>query len=136
MIYYAVIDTNVIVSSMLSGTSIPGIIVSRALNGPIVPLLNDEILNEYKDVLLRNKFDLDEEAVIDLIEELKKRAIYLDRTETTEAFNDPDDIVFYEIVMTAHKDSEAYLITGNKKHFPAKPFIVTPREMLDIIGEN
>lgn len=136
MIYYAVIDTNVIVSSMLSGASIPGIIVSKALSGPIIPLLNDEILNEYKDVLLRNKFDLDEEAVLELIEELKKRAIYLDRTETTEVFNDPDDIVFYEIVMTARNDSEAYLITGNKKHFPAKSFVVTPREMLDIIGED
>ena len=37
MMYYAVIDTNVIVSSMLKGTSIPGIIVSKALDGQIIP---------------------------------------------------------------------------------------------------
>lgn len=136
MTYYAVIDTNVIVSSMLKGTSIPGIIVAKALDGPIIPLLNEEILNEYYEVLTRNKFGLDKAAVEDLINSLKKRAIFLDRTETEEAFYDSDDIVFYEIVMTANNSVDAYLITGNKKHFPAKSFVVTPREMLDIIGED
>ena len=136
MIYYAVIDTNVIVSSMLKGTSIPGIIVSKALDGPIIPLLNDEILEEYREVLSRNKFGLDETSVNDLIDSLKKRAIYLDRTESEEVFDDPDDVVFYEIVMTARTATEAYLITGNKKHYPVKSFVVTPREMLDIIGEE
>lgn len=135
MIYYAVVDTNVLVSSMLKGSSIPGVIVSKVLDGPIVPLLNEEILAEYKDVLLRNRFGLDKEAVEELISSISKRAIFLDRTETTELFNDPDDIVFYEIVMTARSADEAYLITGNKKHFPEKSFIVTPREMLDIIGD-
>ena len=136
MTYYAVIDTNVIVSSMLKGTSIPGIIVSKALDGPIIPLLNDEILEEYREVLSRNKFGLDETAVNDLIDSLQKRAIYLDRTESEEVFADPDDVVFYEIVMTARTATEAYLITGNKKHYPVKSFVVTPREMLDIIGEE
>ena len=136
MTYYAVIDTNVIVSSMLKGTSIPGIIVSKALDGPIIPLLNDEILEEYREVLSRNKFGLDENAVNDLIDSLKKRAIYLDRTESEEVFDDPDDVVFYEIVMTARTATKAYLIIGNKKHYPVKSFVVTPREMLDIIGEE
>ena len=136
MRYYAVIDTNVLVSSMLKGTSIPGIIVDKALNGPIIPLLNDEILEEYQDVLLRNKFGFDSSDVDTLISELKKRAIFLDRTETEETFNDPDDIVFYEIVMTARTVVDAYLITGNKKHYPIKSYVVTAREMLDIIGED
>ena len=136
MMYYAVIDTNVTVSSMLKGTSIPGIVVSKALDGPIIPLLNDEIIEEYRDVLSRNQFGLSKEAVDELIDNLKKRAIFLDRAETTEQFVDPDDIVFYEIVMTARNTTEAYLITGNKKQFPVKSFVVTPREMLDIIGEE
>ena len=136
MNYYAVIDTNVLVSSMLKGMSIPGIIVDKAINGPIIPLLNDEILEEYEEVLLRNKFGFEEQDVRTLIEELKKRAIYLDRTQSEEAFEDPDDVVFYEIVMTARTAVDAYLITGNKKHFPIKAYVVTPREMLEIIGEE
>ena len=136
MKYYAVIDTNVLVSSMLKGTSIPGIIVDKAINGPIIPLLNDEILEEYEEVMLRNKFGFEEQDVRTLIGELKNRAIYLDRTEIEDVFEDPDDIVFYEIVMTARTAVDAYLITGNKKHYPVKSFVVTPREMLEIIGEE
>ena len=136
MKFYAVIDTNVLVSSMLKGTSIPGIIVDKAINGPIVPLLNNEILAEYEEVLLRNKFGFEEEDVKTLIDELRKRAIYLDRTMVDEVFEDPDDVVFYEIVMTARTAVDAYLITGNKKHFPIKSYVVTPREMLEIIGEE
>lgn len=136
MKYFAVIDTNVLVSSMLKGTSIPGIIVDKVINGPIVPLLNNEILEEYEEVLLRNKFGFEEEDVRTLINELRKRAIYLDRTMVDEVFEDPDDVVFYEIVMTARTAVDAYLITGNKKHFPIKSYVVTPREMLEIIGEE
>jgi hypothetical protein len=46
---------------------------------------------------------------------------------------DPKDQVFYEVVMEKRKNEVSYLVTGNIKHFPKKPFIVTPREMLDII---
>ena len=30
---------------------------------------------------------------------------------------------------------DSFLVTGNIKHFPKKPFIVTPAEMLTIINE-
>lgn len=46
---------------------------------------------------------------------------------------DPKDRIFYEVVMEKRKTEEAYLVTGNIRHFPAKPFVVTPREMIDII---
>jgi hypothetical protein len=28
---------------------------------------------------------------------------------------------------------DAYLVTGKKKHFPKKPIVVTPAEMLEIL---
>ncbi len=46
---------------------------------------------------------------------------------------DPKDRIFYEVVMEKRKTEEAYLVTGNIRHFPVKPFVVTPREMIDII---
>ncbi len=136
MNYYAVIDTNVIVSSLLKDTSVPGVVVSKALTGPIVPLVNEEILEEYREVLFRNKFDLDEDVINTVINALRNRAVFLDRTETDEVFADEDDVVFYEIVMTARTAVPAVLVTGNKKHYPQKTFIVTPREMLEIIEKN
>ena len=48
-------------------------------------------------------------------------------------FPDPKDTVFYEVVMEQRKTDDAYLVTGNLKHFPVKPFVVTPRQMLDLI---
>lgn len=136
MKYYAVIDTNVIVSSFLKEGSIPDQIVSLALNGPIIPLVNDEIISEYTDVLNRNKFSLSESEVKVFINEFIKRALFLDKTKTNEDFDDPDDIVFYEIILTARSASNAYLITGNKKHYPIKSFVVTPREMIEIIEKD
>jgi hypothetical protein len=35
--------------------------------------------------------------------------------------------------LSANEDS--YLVTGNIKHFPKRPFIVTPAEMLQVIYE-
>lgn len=47
----------------------------------------------------------------------------------------PKDLVFYEVAMTK-RDEDAYLVTGNKKHFPEKAFIVTPTEMLEIMDQK
>ena len=62
-----------------------------------------------------------------------KRAIYVDAEHLDVELPDPKDLVFYEVVMEERKEEEAYLVTGNIRHFPNRPFIVTPREMLDII---
>lgn len=56
MKYYAVIDTNVLVSAILKHNSVPGSIVELAFDGPIVPVLNDVIENEYRVVLSRLSF--------------------------------------------------------------------------------
>jgi putative PIN family toxin of toxin-antitoxin system len=131
---YAVIDTNVIVSAMLKRNSVPWIIVNKLFDETIIPLANNEIIEEYEDVLSRKKFSFNKKDVSNFIKEFRKKAILLDRTKIDEQFVDLDDVVFYEIVITARKKSRnSYLITGNKKHFPIKSYIVTPNEMLEII---
>ena len=133
MRYYAVIDTNVLVSALLRGSSVPGIILREALTGRIIPLLNDGILEEYRDVLTRRKFRFDRSAVEVLISGIIKRGVFVDAEPVEETIIDPDDAIFYEVVMERRSEGEAYLITGNIKHFPVKHFIVTPREMLEIL---
>lgn len=136
MKYYAVIDTNVVISSMLRKQSVPGTIIDLAIKGEIIPLLNNEILDEYEEVLLRNEFGFAEGDVKDLMDNIKTNAVMLERTSTDELFKDQDDKVFYEIVLTGRKFSDAFLITGNIKHYPFKTFVVTPRQMLDVIENN
>ncbi len=45
---------------------------------------------------------------------------------------DMDDLVFYEAAMEKREDN-AYLVTGNQKHYPFRDYIVTPAEMMKII---
>ena len=56
MKYYTVIDTNVLVSAMLKWNSVPGNIMELSFSGLIIPVLNEAIVKEYREVLLRPKF--------------------------------------------------------------------------------
>ena len=136
MKYYAVIDTNVLVSAMLKWKSIPGKILELTFNGLIVPLVNDEILKEYREVLSRPKFKLTREIVDNLINGIMENSVFVNEQSLDEYLPDPKDRVFYEVVMEERKNEDAYLVTSNIKHFPIRPYIVTPREMLDIILEE
>ena len=133
MKFYAVIDTNVLVSAAMKPESVPGQVVELVLDGVIVPLLNKAIIKEYRDVLLRPKFGFPEQIVKDVLNEIDCHGIYVDAEHVDVELPDPKDLVFYEVVMDMRKEEDAYLVTGNIKHFPEKPFIVTPRQMIDII---
>ena len=136
MKYYAVIDTNILVSYMWVEKSNPGTIIKFVFDDIIVPLLNEEILSEYYEVLTRNKFGFKKDIVDSVISKIKSKAIFLEKEQTLEEFIDSDDIVFYEIVLSARCTMDAYLVTGNIKHYPIRNYVVTPRQMLDIIEQE
>ena len=133
MKYYAVIDTNVLVSALLKWNSVPGSILQLVIDGDIVPIVNEEILEEYKDVLFRPKFKLNNGIIERLLYRISEAGIFLVGESMDVDLPDEDDRVFYEVVMEARKDVESYLVAGNLRHFPIEPFIVTPRQMLNII---
>lgn len=136
MTYYAVIDTNVLVSSLLKFKSIPWYITYLVEDNTIIPLFNNEILEEYYDVLMRNDFDFDQKKVEELIQSIKTKGIFIEKERIIEDFIDKDDIVFFEIVMGARSTMDAYLVTGNMKHYPVRSYVVTPREMIAIIEKE
>ena len=136
MKYYAVIDTNVLVSAMLKHHSVPGSIIDLAFDGPIIPVLNDAIEKEYREVLSRPKFHLPSDLIEDILSSFHQRGLYVDAEELDIELPDPKGRVFYEVVMEERKEEDAYLVTGNIKHFPEKPYVVTPRQMLNIILSN
>ena len=130
---FAVIDTNVIVSSFFSpdGLSAPAIVVGAVLRGAIIPVFNDDILNEYKEVLSRSKFPFNESQIELILSAFKDFGINVERTIVAEeSFPDPDDIVFYEVKMSV---DDAFLVTGNNRHFPHNSLVVTPSEMVEIL---
>ncbi len=132
---FAVIDTNVIVSALLSSNleSNPVKVFRAIVQERIVPLYNDEILEEYKSVLSRPKFHLNHSLIEAVIKAIITDGLNIDRTPAADIeFPDPKDLVFYEVALSVE---DSYLITGNIRHFPVKPFVVTPAEMVRILED-
>ena len=131
---YAVIDTNVIISALLSRhqDSATVKVLDHLYNRTIIPIYNDEILDEYATVLRRTKFNFPESTICATLEAIKAGGVKSDRISCEEQLPDPKDIVFYEVALSVE---DSYLVTGNTKHFAKKPFVVTPAEMLHIIDQ-
>ena len=132
---YAVVDTNVLVSALLTHNidASTAKIVQALLKQIITPLYNEEILSEYSEVLKRPKFGFSKRTVNKYVNAIKKLGLQAERLHSSEHFPDPKDIVFYEVALSKE---DAYLMTGNTKHFPQKPIVVTPAEMVEILAEN
>ena len=131
---YAVIDTNVIVSALLShyDDTATVVIMRKVITGDIIPIYNESILDEYKEVLNRKKFSFTESMISATLKTIIDYGIISDRIDIEISFADPKDLVFYEVALSKE---DSFLVTGNIRHFPKKPFIVTPAEMLAIIDE-
>ena len=128
----AVIDTNVLVSAFWrDNEDSPPYRIYRAMMAHLfLPLYNDEIIAEYNDVLHREKFKFPSWKVDDLIVFIKMFGERIAPAEPgTITFPDPDDRVFYCVALAA-QDEDAVLVTGNARHYPPAPFVITPAEFV------
>ena len=135
---YVVIDTNVLVSALITrNENSPTVQILRFLaNGNIVPVYSDEIVKEYNEVLRRDKFKLPESIIINLLKDIMDNGLKVtELSEVHETMPDPKDVVFYAVTLSA-QDKDAFLVTGNGKHFPEKPFVVAPLELVEILREE
>jgi predicted nucleic acid-binding protein len=125
----------VLVSALLNWDSVPGAVVEEAINGNLIPVLHEKIIAEYEEVLRRDKFPFIENDIQILLNGLKVRGVFWAPALVDEELPDKKDVVFYAVTMEARKNEkeDAYLVTGNIWHFPVRPYIVTPREMLSIL---
>ena len=126
----AVLDTNVLVSGLLSHAGPPARLLDAIETGLLIPVFSEPILFEYLDVLLRPKFQFEKENIAMLMEALYLSGILVDDLEIdTSEFNDLRDVPFYAAAI----QENSVLITGNLKHFPVRgPVdVLTPRLALD-----
>lgn len=131
---YAVIDTNVLVSALLTSNPLSATkkVLDLLSSYKVTPLINDEVIAEYKDVLHRNKFPFKAEDVDNLISFIQQVGIDTNRTSFQESMPDEDDRVFFEITLTVE---DSFLVTGNLKHYPKQPQVVTPAEFIELMGK-
>ena len=135
MRYYAVVDTNVLVSALLSKKDNAATVqvFKRILGGDVIPLYSNETMAEYREVLARRKFKFDNEVVNYVLSAIEKFGMLVTPSPTGSVLPDLDDLPFYEIVME-RIDDNPYLVTGNIKHFTNERFVVTPSEFLAVIN--
>ena len=109
MVYYAVIDTNVFISALLSKRADAATVrvLESMFDGKIVPLYHNDILAEYDEVLHRSKFHFKEETIQLVINAVKQYGVEVFPQPTGEILIDMDDLVFYEVAMEKRND-DAY----------------------------
>ena len=93
------------------------------LSFPIIQKLDNNTFNIFFAIIVR-------EIIVKLLNDIVSNGYEVkDIVEVTEKLPDPKDVVFYAVTLSA-EDKNAFLVTGNGKHFPVKPFIVTPAELV------
>lgn len=132
---YAVLDTNVLVSALITHHSLSATarVVRLLLNGDFTPLYESSIIEEYQEVLHRSKFKLRPDVVNSLISFIKEHGIETSRTAFLESMPDEDDRVFYEVTLSL---DDSFLVTGNIKHYPQTPKVVTPADFLKLMMDS
>ena len=128
-----VVDTNVLVSGMLSGASAPAEVLQLILHGELRLLLDSRIAAEYDEVTARAKFGLDPVERLALLITLRAIAEDVIAAPFKGSLPDPDDRMFVEVALGGRADA---LVTGNLRHFPLGRSrlgfdILTPRQLIE-----
>jgi putative PIN family toxin of toxin-antitoxin system len=130
-----VIDTNVIVSGLLSPAGPCGGIVRLMVDGAFVPCYSSQILAEYHEVLHRARFRFDPLRVEIILEQIQHCGLLAGPLVTSPSLPDPDDQAFLEAALSARA---ACIVTGNAAHFPARVCrpveIVSPARFLKLLS--
>ena len=129
---YAVIDTNVLVSALITKNPKAATtkVVRLLLDNGFVPMFDADIIAEYEDVLHRSKFPILPEVADALISYIVEHGVESSRVNFDEPMPDEDDRVFYEVTLSKE---DSFLVTGNLKHYPTSPRVITPAEFINII---
>jgi putative PIN family toxin of toxin-antitoxin system len=128
-----VLDTNVVVSAVLKPDGLQKLIFQVALSPFCEVFVSTPILTEYEGVLSRKRFKLQPDEVQAIMRLIKSKAVLIAPKKSVTVALDPDDNMFLEC---AEEATANYLVTGNKKHFPAKwkqIKVVSGREMMTLM---
>ena len=129
------LDTNVLVSGLLSPQGAPATVLRSVMAGGVSICFDERILSEYLHVLARSKFDIDMERVTVLLEFLEAIGEPVLAPPLNLSLPDPSDEAFVEVAVASAAD---FLVTGNLKHFPAERLrgvrAISPRALCDVLA--
>jgi putative PIN family toxin of toxin-antitoxin system len=127
-----VLDTNVFVSGLLTPFGSSGEIVRMVFSDELTVCIDARILAEYRDVLHRPKFKFNQDHIGILLDFIKQYGQFTSSLPLKNRLPDPDDEPFLEVAIAGRVK---FLVTGNRKHYPASVFkginIFSPSEFLE-----
>lgn len=109
-----VLDTNILVSALLSPFGPPARVLDMVLSGDRRAAFDDRLLAEYREALARPKFSFAPEEVAVVLAYLDADGEPVTARPLPCELSNPDDLPFLEVATQA----EAVLITGNTAHYP------------------
>jgi putative PIN family toxin of toxin-antitoxin system len=124
-----VLDTNILVSALINPAGVPAAILSLLLNGKLTVLYDNRILEEYKEVLSRQKFHFEKSLIHQLLDYIRHEGEFIAVEPLRAPLASEDDKMFYEVAKSGKAE---FLVTGNKKHFPNEHVVRTPKEFVDM----
>ncbi|MBR1402351.1 MAG: putative toxin-antitoxin system toxin component, PIN family [Prevotella sp.] len=132
---YAVIDTNVLVSALITKNpeAATAKVVRLLLEQDFIPMYDADIIAEYEDVLHRSKFPILPEVADALISYIMEHGVETSRIAFAESMPDEDDRVFYEISLSKE---DSFLVTGNLKHYPISARVISPNAFVTFICDK
>ena len=110
-----VLDTNVLVSGLLSPFGPPGEIVRLVSAGEVELCIDARILSEYSEVLSRPRFGFDSDSVAALMDYIEFSGHVAPSVPLERRLPDPDDEPFLEVALACGSEC---IVTGNLAHFP------------------
>ena len=108
------LDTNVLVSALLNSFGAPGRVLDLVLAGELIAAYDDRVLEEWRDVLGREKFDFSSRDVEALLSFFEDQGSNISASPLGVELPDLDDAPFLEVAHAAG----ATIVTGNLKHYP------------------
>ena len=132
MMRRVVMDTNVAVSAILTPSGNAAKIVDMIADEQLQICYSSDILDEYVEVLSRPRFNFCAEDQENFIAGIKQSGLLCSPAKSEMPFIDNTDRVFFDVA----KSCKAILITGNIRHFPSEPFVMTPSDFLESIRGN
>lgn len=110
-----VLDTNVVVSGLMSATGKPARIIDLVLENRLQIAYDNRVMGEYEDVLSRPELRIHPARARAVIAYMELTGRLVDAAALSPiGFQSPDDLPFAEVFMTAGAQA---LVSGNLRHF-------------------
>jgi len=112
-----VLDTNIIISACIKPGGNEARMIELVQAGVLIACLSEALLEEYREVAERKKFETRRECLIGAIDAIRANAVVVDPLERCDACTDPDDNLLLECALAA---KASFVVTGNLADFPSE----------------